>query len=222
MKTIQQIIEKWNMVHEAISEDSNYHVYSHAGYDGILTHADNVTDPDRFFDDGAQTVFVPCEDLESSIIDKNITPLGTTDDSYSDYSYGEITDTRCVNPEYEQGLIYGWWHKEYAESDRYVRELLTITNSYYNWTSERSRMADRLEDILTGEGSAESMRRQLARAKQDWEETCSQYSDPLGYADMSGDEGATADFGNVLSYALVGCDATDAGLEAAQDYLQDK
>lgn len=58
----------------------------------------------------------------------------------------EITDTAVVNPENEQRLIYAWVGIEYAKDNEIERKLLTLTDRYYDWTSERKKMFDKIFD----------------------------------------------------------------------------
>lgn len=73
----------------------------------------------------------------------------TTDDAYSGVSSDcdtAIISAACVNPENDQRLVEGWWTKEYYTDDLFSREYLTTTDNYYDWTSARTRMINRLVD----------------------------------------------------------------------------
>lgn len=82
----------------------------------------------------------------------------TTDDVYSAPSDGgtAIIAANCVNPENGQKLVEGWWTEQYSKEDEFNREYLTTTDSYYDWTSERTRMINRIngashEGVITAD-----------------------------------------------------------------------
>lgn len=91
----------------------------------------------------------------------------TYDDSYSAYSGNvEIIDTEVVNVENPQRLTDEWVSKEYALRDEAERELCVTTDRYYDWTSERSKMIDRVSNALTSTVDA---------LRQEWEHIVNGY-----------------------------------------------
>ena len=68
----------------------------------------------------------------------------------------EIVITDCVNPENDCRLLYGFWRKDYAETDKFNREYCTLTSRSYEWDSELRSMYDRVQDAAKdGEITAE-------------------------------------------------------------------
>lgn len=109
----------------------------------------------------------------------------------------EITDAPIRNEENEQKLIVdcAWSSVAYHDSDEFVRELLVTTNQYYNWTSERKRMIDKIEDYYKqGEHSCYT----LEGLRQEWEEIVRQYKDPCGFEEFSG---TSSDFDSLVEEA---------------------
>ncbi len=98
----------------------------------------------------------------------------TNDDVYGgDESLGEeIVCTECVNPENPQKLVDHFWAKKYAEQDEFERMFITCTDKFYAWTSERTRMIDKIYD-KSEEGciSAEDYR----ELKADWDKSVSEF-----------------------------------------------
>lgn len=137
----------------------------------------------------------------------------------------EITDAAVRNEENEEDLLvdHVWSPVDYNESDEFVRELLVTTTQYYAWTSERRRMIDAIQqtlekydeelgwyngvldedleqdDIKKRDGWIESLKRSIRMRKDDWEKTCSNYTDPLGWRDY---EHNSIDFENVYQEAI--------------------
>lgn len=56
----------------------------------------------------------------------------------------EIIDGTVVNPENNQKLIDTWVGVDYAADDKVERELTVVTDRYYDWTSERKKMLDKI------------------------------------------------------------------------------
>ncbi len=104
----------------------------------------------------------------------------TNDDVYGgDESLGEeIVCTECVNPENPQRLIGHFWTKEYAEQDEFERTFITRTDKFYDWTSERTRMIDKIYD-KSEEGciSADDYR----ELKGDWDRSVSEFKETHQY-----------------------------------------
>ena len=131
------------------------------------------------------------------------------------------------------------------KSDEYVRELLVTTDRYYDWTSERSRMIDAIQqtlekhndelgwyngvpdedleqdDIKKRDRLVESLKNSVKSLKESWEKTCNNYEDPLGWSDF---EHNSTDFKNVYEeaapygYSQELCEiVTSSALEAADE-----
>lgn len=56
----------------------------------------------------------------------------------------EIVATECVNPENEQRLVSGFFTVEWAVNDWFTSDYLVTTDKYYDWSSYRSVMIDKL------------------------------------------------------------------------------
>lgn len=68
----------------------------------------------------------------------------------------EIACCECVNPENDKRLLIGWWSIDYAIRDEFERIFLVATDRYYDWTSERTKMLEKLcnasdDDVVTRE-----------------------------------------------------------------------
>lgn len=68
----------------------------------------------------------------------------------------EIVCCECVSPENDQSLLIGWWSIDYAINDEFERTFLVTTDRYYDWTSERTKMLEKLsiasvDDVVTRE-----------------------------------------------------------------------
>lgn len=137
----------------------------------------------------------------------------------------EITDAAVRNEQNEEKLLVDcvWSPVDYNESDQFVRELLVTTTQYYAWTSERRRMIDAIQqtlekydeelgwyngvldedleqdDIKKRDGWIESLKRSIRMHKDNWEKTCSNFTDPLGWRDF---EHSSIDFENVYQEAI--------------------
>jgi len=148
----------------------------------------------------------------------------------------EITEGAIVCPGNEQKLMhYIWTPVTYQKSDEYVRELLVTTTKYYDWTSDRSRMIDALQQDLNKyaerfadaeceddsevmESLRNNFKSYLAERRKDWEKTCAQYEDPEGWEEFNQNK---ADFSSVLEESLDGYDydGTHEAIDVATDYL---
>lgn len=137
----------------------------------------------------------------------------------------EITDKPIRNDENAQCLLVDcvWSPVSDNKSDEFVRELLVTTTQYYSWTSERKHMIEVIqqdlqkheEELSYYEGIAddeldddekkerdrwiESLKNCIKMDKESWEETCSNYEDPLDWRDY---EHNTIDFENVYEEAI--------------------
>ena len=141
--------------------------YTFNGTEVVILYTDEVTNAQPIYTDGDKGLY-RCEDVPEAI------GLLTEEDDYSGYSGNcEIVCTECVNPENEQHLLCGFWSKEYADQDRIIRELCTLTDGHYGWTSERESMEGSISsEAEDGEISEEAAH----RLRQDWEETVAAYS----------------------------------------------
>ena len=165
-------------------------------YEGQLGVLYQVHEHDAYFDD-----FLPMEKfLNLDSIDFDLIGYLTSESDYADEGE-EITDKPIVNPENEQKLIVDdvWSTVTYNQSDEYERELLISTSRYHNWTSRRSKMLDRIYDVLTAEDDEDNEKEEkLATLRNEWEEICSQYSDPVGCEEWNENK---ADFDNLVKEA---------------------
>lgn len=157
----------------------------------------------------------------------------------------EITDAPFVNPENEQLLRVdcAWSPVIYNKSDEYTRQLLVTTNRYYDWTSERSRMIDSLRDVLHRYGNdldsysgipdadleadekqerdklVGLLRDRIESERKSWEETCSQYEDPLGFEEFD-KNGHTSDFSNVLNEVFDCGEYCELVIKVAKEFIE--
>lgn len=123
----------------------------------------------------------------------------------------EITDEPIRNEENDQKLMVDgvWSPVTTNKSDEYVRELLTETTQYHDWTSERTHMYECLEqdiekaneelcfyngykddELETDEREKRDnliagLQHVIRDRKKDWEDTCAEYEDPEGWADYT-------------------------------------
>jgi hypothetical protein len=105
------------------------------------------------------------------------------------------------------------------KSDKFVRELLTLTTKYNNWTSERFCMCSQIDNLLTkydeqlrwydgrpdedldDEDKKErstvvgELQNDIKELKKEWEEIVAKYEDPEGWAYF---EDCTVEFQNLL------------------------
>ncbi len=136
----------------------------------------------------------------------------------------EITERPIRNEENNQCLLVDcvWSPVADNKSDEFVRELLVTTDRYYSWKSERRKMIEAIqqtmekhdeelseydgfadddltpEEIKDRDGWIESLKTCIESHKESWENTCSEYEDPMGWSDF---EHNTIDFENVYEEA---------------------
>lgn len=129
----------------------------------------------------------------------------------------EITDAPIRNDENEQKLMVDcvWSPVSINKSDEYIRELYIETDRYYNWTSERKRMIDRIEKILKyyydllsydSDDELEELQSKIKKLCKDWDETCNKYEDPKGWAEF---ESNSIDFKDLIRTVCEDNDFTD-------------
>ena len=106
--------------------------------------------------------------------------LLTLDDSYTGYcGKQEIVCDKCVNPEDDQKLLYGFWTKDYATANLVTRELCIRTTYYHEWTSVRSIM-ENIISVASKEG--EICANYASELRKAWEHTISTYPEtPFPY-----------------------------------------
>jgi hypothetical protein len=97
---------------------------------------------------------------------RKIEPLLTYDDSYSGYADpDDIIYADVVNIENDQRLINVWCRSYYAGIDLAERELCVTTNGYFDWTSERSQMIDKIDSNMY----------ELSELKKEWNNIVNRY-----------------------------------------------
>lgn len=115
----------------------------------------------------------------SMLPDGDYEPLTTFDDELADLigTGEEITCAQVVNPENDQCLL-PWFFvgEQYYNDDLYERELLTETNQYYEWTSERTSFIDHYTTDYYVEMSEEEFAKEKETAKKEWEEIVAKYT----------------------------------------------
>lgn len=151
--------------------------------------------------------FVPGYDMATKLSENgDDTPQYTYDDSYACYGGCTDIDERTVkNVENDQRTICTWVSVVYADSDEYTRELLTLTTQYHDWTSERTRKIEAIEqtidkyndelsfyngvkddeleegDITRRDMLIKHLKESIKIHIQSWNNTCNNYCDPLGW-----------------------------------------
>lgn len=86
----------------------------------------------------------------------------------------EITDGTVTNPENPQRLINTWVGVDYAKDDEVERELTVTTDRYYDWTSERKKMLDKITNY-------EEKEYDLSELELEWEKIVRSYGiNPTG------------------------------------------
>ena len=142
------------------------------------------------YDVEAAVEFIPLDEVLSMELDyDNVKSLTCESDCAEDGE--EITDAPIRNEENEQKLLFDgvWSTVDYQKSDEYVRELCVTTDRFYDWTSSRKRMLDRIES---------ASRKDLESLRAEWKDIVSQYSDPLGFEEW---ETQKADFDSLIQEA---------------------
>ncbi len=115
----------------------------------------------------------------SMLPDGDYEPLTTFDDDEAGLiGTGEtICCEQIVNPSNDQKLsVYLFLGQQYYDDDLYERELLTETNQYYEWTSERSSFIDHYTTDYYVEMSEEEFEKEKEPAKKEWEKIVSKYT----------------------------------------------
>lgn len=208
MKTIEQAKQEFKA-----ATGYNMPIYTYNGESGVLYDVDCVTK------------FIPMDEflLRPSVNYDDVRWVTVGADGCEEGE--EITDAAVRNEENEEKLLVDcvWSPVDYNKSDEFVRELLVTTTQYYAWTSERRRMIDAIQqtlehhndelgryngvpdegleqdDIKKRDRCVESLKNCIKSHKADWEKTCSNYEDPLGWRDY---EHNTIDFENVYEEAI--------------------
>lgn len=120
-------------------------------------------------DEGSMCAYLLTDVVKKWIEDNRINVCSTIDDCYTREWNGpvEIVNTEVINPENEQKIICAWVTSDYAESDRAERQLCVTTNGYYDWTSTRTKILEKLCDKDAN----------LKELEQEWMEEVSQFSE---------------------------------------------
>lgn len=140
-------------------EKNNF--YTCNGVRGILDYVDG------------RRVFIPEHEIANTQFDyPDDCSCLTLDDSDAGKYNGEteIVETEVVNPQNEQRIIVEWVSQSYAESDEYERMLCVDTDSYYDWTSERTKMKNSIRRCLDKYGDIDQSLRE------EWNEIVARYS----------------------------------------------
>ena len=213
--------------------NSDYPFYIYDGEVGILAYLDDDIIKENGLEEHNGIAFVPGYALDI-IPDKEEGACWTVDDSYSCYSgCSDIDNHTIVCMENDQRLSHEEWVTDmYAASDEYVRQLLTHTNSYYDWTSWRTNAIETIEQKIESfdenlcgvdndeevKESVNYLKKWLREYKEQWEEIVSEYSDPLGFADSKKE---TADFLSVLNDVCMPDDLLDETYQAVGEFKKE-
>ena len=198
MKTIKEIKQEFKNFYLAKGRNLELPIYTFNGKLGVL------------YDDDGVDVFVPMDEfLANDKIEYDRVRWVTV---YPGGEEGEeITDRPIRNDENDERLMVDcvWSPLDCNKSDEFVRELLVTTDGYYDWTSERSRMINGIQDALKDadenlgwydgmkdenldedevaerDEAIKDLQSLIKSYRESWEETCTKYSDPLGWKDYS-------------------------------------
>lgn len=188
MKNIEQIKKE---AKEATGHDIT--IFSYNGELGLLMNV---------YDNCYHTDFVPFIEMDTDNINyDDVTGLTTESDFAEDGA--KITNAPIVNEQNEQKLIVDsvWSTINYNKSDVYVRELLVTTDRYYDWTSERRRMIDRIYNVVNDDEHGEAWKNErMKEMKNDWYAICDQYEDPCGFAEF---QDRSIEFDDLISECTV-------------------
>lgn len=146
-------------------------VYVFKGEWGILCEMKDNSD---YYTDGMY-FFVPLADLPEVADTITAWRIASYNDSYQT-GVGDgivIVDDEVVNIENYQHLIGGFVAADYAAVDYVKRELLTVTDRYYSWTSERSRFIRYMLSSARDEGynTLFITPKQAEECAEEWEKT---------------------------------------------------
>ena len=83
-----------------------------------------------------------------------------------------ITYTEVANIGNRQKLIREWVTEDYADDDEYEREMLTLTDEHYEWTSELSKLANALRDAYYPNMDVNALREAQERLRPEWNALC--------------------------------------------------
>lgn len=117
-------------------------LYQIKGVDCVLVDADDEKFKDvECLDYAGNVKAIAVTDLPEDSTEGDAV-LSHEDLMCGEYYGGEIVSTSIVNPENEQKLIEAFVSPEYAEKDEGRRQLCVMTDSYYDWKSERKAIHD--------------------------------------------------------------------------------
>lgn len=151
--------------------------YFYQGKKVVLLYPEDAVGFTLLDNDGSCNPYELTDELSSYLRKHDISPCLTGDDTYSDYAGPEeIVHTTVRGFENEQSLLCDWVRKSYAEQDEAHRELVVVTDRYYDWTSERKRFIDFYSGI-------DYYSEEELRAK--WNEICLRYAQPFDCDDIS-------------------------------------
>jgi hypothetical protein len=165
------------------------HIFTYNGVLGVLMSVKNSAEQAWIID------FVPLSKIDVNTWDTDAIRNLTNEDDCAEEGE-EITDRPLVASGNPQKLLVDcvWSTVAYNKSDEYVRQLLTSTDQYYDWTSDRTRMIDNIYDALrkhereynelTDEHGETWLNNTIAGLRKDWEKTCAAYEDPCGFAEF--------------------------------------
>jgi hypothetical protein len=177
-KTVETMIQE-------IKEKLSY--YTYGSKEGVLIYTNEVEDVEPM-ETNNDVGFYDFQDLPENaliqIINKEIEVNYTYTASYAgDKGDGEGIDIyEMVNIENGQKFVKVWEEELVADTNEYERELLTKTDQYYDWTSERTKIENDIYDILK-ENDFKIKKSQIKSLEKEWKETCAKYTDSLGACD---------------------------------------
>lgn len=135
--------------------------YTRKGVRGILDYVNGVI------------TFIPVDKVDETNFDYPDESSCLTDEDKWDGQYNgetEIVETIVVNPQNTQKIVVAWVSEAYAESDEYERMLCTDTTCFYDWTSERTAMKDRIRKSIDKYGEINPL------LEKEWKEIVDRYT----------------------------------------------
>lgn len=239
MKTIEQVKQEFKEFYAAKGRDLKLPIYTYKGKLGVIYEVDypcccGVPE------------FIPMDEFlaKDDIGYDRVQWVNVGADGCEEGE--EITDRPIRNEENAQKLLVDcvWSTVECNKSDEFCRELLVTTDQYYRWTSERKKMIESIQQMLEKydeelscyDGIAddelesderkdrdewiEYLKDRIKSHKNDWEETCSKYEDPLEWRDY---EHNSIDFENVYEEAIsYGHELSGIVKKAAREAINDE
>lgn len=149
--------------------------YAYNGIVGVLLDNDNGkicgVNPTKA---GGNRSFFSLDSLADIDIEDGDTRV-TYDEEYNgDFDDNEvpITYTEVANIGNRQKLVREWVTEDYADDDEYEREILTLTDEHYEWTSELSKLVKALREAYYPDMDMNALQDARERLRPEWDALC--------------------------------------------------